>query len=103
MLDVRHQQLLMLLFVLQAQPHYGFELCNALGLHCVDQPAHGLVDRSAIRIDFLNRGPRKRPALIPGYSAANTFIIGVENLSVSLITRNIARQELTQYKLFEKP
>ncbi len=85
-LDVHEQQLLMLLFVMQAE----YDELGRVGVAGVDQVVHRVVDVRAVLRDFADRRAREQPALRSRVPRPDRFVVGVEEVRVRRIERRVA-------------
>jgi hypothetical protein len=99
--EVGQHQFLMLLFVMQPYLDDGDD--GIAILRRFDQRCHGGVDVRTIGRRFGNAGPRDQAALRARLPRTGRHVIGIEQVSESLIERAIGRSERPQQKLLEEP
>ena len=80
MLDVRQQQLLVLLLVLDAGVHQEAEPFEIPLAGAADQLLHPSVHRFAEAIDLLGGGARHHAAMIAGDARTQRLVVGVEDV-----------------------
>src|SRR5206468_11260072 len=102
-LDIRQQQFLVLLFVMEAQ-HQAWLDFSALTLKSfLEKLCDARVDPSAVFKDFTQRGSLQQPALAAGNPLTHLVVVGVEQKAELRMVRLVARQERLKEEGLEKP
>jgi hypothetical protein len=99
-LDVHHDELLVLLFVVKPELDELAELGgNTAGQH-VD---HRSIDMVAVVGDFGDAGPSDVAAVRPRVSRAHRLVVGVEQVAVCRVAERVGGRERCQHKRLEEP
>ena len=104
--QIHQQQLLMLLFVLQAQLHQGQQGIGGgarTSLQVLQQILQPLVHPVAPGQHLRDRGSAQQAPLGPGMAGADAVVIGVEQVAPAAIGRLVALQVRLQQERLEEP
>src|SRR5467141_131779 len=102
MLEVRDDQLLVLLFMIQSQQHRSGDLVLAPGAPPAQQGGHVLIDMGTVAVDLAHRGPRQEPSLKPRPQRPDSVVVGIEEKAELRVERLIARQMRRQKESLEE-
>jgi len=100
MLDVGEHQLLMLLFVVQAECQ---EMVEPGAGRAIQQPVHLRIDVLAIGADLCHCRPGQEPALATQVHLADRVVIGIEEIVETFVELTIAGQVRDQQEILEEP
>jgi hypothetical protein len=102
-LDVRHEQFLMLLLVVQADLDQRTERRHELGVGRRQQLLHVVVHVGAVVVHLLHRGARDVAALVAAVALARLDVVRVEQVGVLLVKRRIVGRVLAEDERLEEP
>jgi hypothetical protein len=100
MFDVHHDQLLVLLFVVEAELH---ERAEGLGQAAVEEVGHGLVGALAVGGHLGHPWPSDVAAPRAAVAGAQRLVVGVEQIGVGGVEDLVTRGERPQDERFEEP
>ncbi len=102
-LDVREQQLLVLLLVVQAERDEAMRRVLQVAADAAEESRHRRVDLIAVVEHLLQRGPGGEPALGAAVPLAGLHVIGVEEERVARVGGAVGRVVVGQHERLEEP
>src|SRR5665213_2795041 len=102
-LDVRDEQLLMLLLVMESEHDERIRRMILILVDLAEERAHRFIDMSAILEDFAHRRSRHEPAHRATVALAGLHVVGIEEKRVPRIRRYVLGRVRTEDERLEEP